>query len=502
MLAHSTRTIRCGLGALSIAGLIGAACSKPPAQQSTPAAPAPTTAQPATRSGPVEVVIPEAQRARAGIELSQPARAHVAGRIRLPGGVAPDAYGQIALQALVPGRVIAVLVEVGAAVTADQPLVTITSTDIADAEAAYFSHVAAVDADHQRVTRLERLVTIGAESRQALDDARAMHASHVSELERAKARLKYLGFRDTQLDTIAAGGTVPPEYRAQAPVAGVVTKRDVNPGQTVAVDAPLLQITRLDRVWVIVTAFEQDASRLRVGSPVTVVVRGQPELTFKSRVAYVDPQVDVTTRSLQARIELPNPKGALKFGMLVDADVELPGTMESVTVPADAVQSMGDKRVVYVQDEGRADVLIERIVEVGLTQGGRSEVRRGLAPTDHVVTRGAAFVRAERLRTQPLGAGGTEGSVQGPGKRRVEVNGTGFQPARLEVPANVATTLVFFRTTDDTCAKEVVVPELGIKKPLPLKQDTEIIIPAGPPREISFACGMNMLKGAIVVALK
>jgi len=489
--------------ALATLGLAAAGCSSPAPNQSGAAAP---VAQPAPSAGeaprPVDVIIPEAQRTRAGIEIAQPTQKAVAGRLRLPGSVAPDAYGQVAVLALVAGRVTSVVAELGTEVTAGRPLVTITSTDIADAEAAYFSHVAAVEADHQRVTRLERLVTIGAESRQMLDDAKAMHASHVSELERAKARLKYLGFTDTQLDTIGAGGAVSPEYTARAPVTGVVTKREVNPGQTVATDAPLFQISRLDRVWVLVTAFEQDAGRLRVGVPVTVTVRGQTEPRYRARLAYVDPQVDATTRSLQARIELPNPKGALKFGMLVDAELELPGTAESLLVPADSVQSIGDRRVVYVQDVARPDVLTERVVEVGATDGGQSEIRHGLAASDRVVTRGASFVRAERLRTQPFQSGAAESPVTVPKKVRVEVNASGFLPAQVDVPANVPVTIVFVRTTDETCAKEIDVPSLGLKKPLPLKQEVEIAIPAGPAREIPFACGMNMLKGKVVVGSK
>ena len=82
------------------------------------------------------------------------------------------------------------------------------------------------------------------------------------------------------------------------------------------------------------------------------------------------------------------------------------------------------------------------------------------------------------------------------------MNGTEFRPARIEVPAGTAVVLEFKRTTDETCAKEIVVPSLGIRKALPLNQVTEVALPAGPAREIPFVCGMNMLKGTVVMGSK
>jgi plastocyanin domain-containing protein len=87
-----------------------------------------------------------------------------------------------------------------------------------------------------------------------------------------------------------------------------------------------------------------------------------------------------------------------------------------------------------------------------------------------------------------------------PKPKRVEIAITpdGFSPGRVDVAAGVPIELVFIRKTDKTCATEVVVPALKIKRPLPLNEP--VAIPFTPEKgDVIFACGMNMLKGKLVV---
>jgi plastocyanin domain-containing protein len=88
------------------------------------------------------------------------------------------------------------------------------------------------------------------------------------------------------------------------------------------------------------------------------------------------------------------------------------------------------------------------------------------------------------------------------GELRVTVNEHGFTPASLSVskggPGSFAT-LTFVRTTDQTCATEVVFPDLDIKKPLPLNTPVAVQLPSDTARTLAFQCGMGMYKGAMVV---
>ena len=82
---------------------------------------------------------------------------------------------------------------------------------------------------------------------------------------------------------------------------------------------------------------------------------------------------------------------------------------------------------------------------------------------------------------------------------RVIVDSKGFTPGSIEVKKGQPVTLEFFRTTDATCAKEVVVPALSVRKPLPLNTPVDIAFPADQATTYAFACGMGMFKGSVVV---
>ncbi len=89
-----------------------------------------------------------------------------------------------------------------------------------------------------------------------------------------------------------------------------------------------------------------------------------------------------------------------------------------------------------------------------------------------------------------------------PGQLRVTADNHGFTPPSLNVPAGAPgskVTVQFVRTTDETCATEVVFPDLNIKRDLPLNQVVAVDLPGGAPRTLTFQCGMGMFKGQVVV---
>jgi plastocyanin domain-containing protein len=81
----------------------------------------------------------------------------------------------------------------------------------------------------------------------------------------------------------------------------------------------------------------------------------------------------------------------------------------------------------------------------------------------------------------------------------ITVGEDGFAPNEVKVAKGEQTTLVFTRTTDKTCAKDVDFPELKITKALPLNQPVAVVVPSGEARTLTFQCGMGMYKSKVVV---
>jgi plastocyanin domain-containing protein len=82
---------------------------------------------------------------------------------------------------------------------------------------------------------------------------------------------------------------------------------------------------------------------------------------------------------------------------------------------------------------------------------------------------------------------------------RVVADDKGYTPSSISVQRGKPVTLQFVRTSDETCAKEVTFPALGINKPLPLNSPVDIPVPTDTSKTYAFACGMNMFKGQLVV---
>jgi plastocyanin domain-containing protein len=87
-----------------------------------------------------------------------------------------------------------------------------------------------------------------------------------------------------------------------------------------------------------------------------------------------------------------------------------------------------------------------------------------------------------------------------PQTAKVTVNANGFEPASLNLKANVPAKITFTRTSNETCATEVVMPDYKIKQDLPLNKAVVVEFTPTKTGTMAFACGMNMFKGKIIVA--
>lgn len=352
----------------------------------------------ATGDEAVEVSLTPEAIERAGIKTAEVKSQTAAAAVTVPATVMSNAYRDTKVNALVGGIVRQVPAELGSQVHRGQPLAVVFSSELADAQMKYLSMRAMFHADHQKLQRTQKLVDLGAASRQELEDVTATHTAHETELAAAGQRLLLLGLVPERVAKLENASQVVSEITVPSPADGIVITRAVNPGQVVGAAQEMFVVTDLSSVWVIGDLYEKDFPSVRVGTEATIVVPSAPNAPLRGRVAYIDPRVDPATRTAKVRVEVPNRNGDLRLGMFVTSSFQTGAGQRMTVVPRAAVQSVGERTVVYVPVEGEEGKFTERPVKLGQPAGDIVQVLEGLKPGEKVVTEGSFFLRAEATR--------------------------------------------------------------------------------------------------------
>jgi cobalt-zinc-cadmium efflux system membrane fusion protein len=443
--------------------------------------------------------------ARAGIRVETVSTGAANAGLTVPGTVQPNAYRRVSVTPLAAGRVTRVPIELGQRVSRGAIIAEIYSPDLAEARTQYLSMKAELEAGEARVSRTERLAQIGAASQQELEQVRAEHTRHQTEVEHAASRLRLLGVDPSRVTHENGVGEAAATVRVLAPQAGVVLERPATVGMTVEPATVLATLADLSSVWIIADVYERDFRSVRTGMRATVSADAYPGRIFIGTVTYVAPDVRQATRTAEVRAEVPNGDGALRLGMFVTVTLELPRPQsDAVVVPRAAVQTVGSQTVIYTAIDEAAGRFAERPVVLGDGDQQHVAVTSGLSAGDRLVTSGSFSLRAEAERLG-LHAGGAPAApaaasvAPAPQNMEVRVTANGFEPATLMLQAGRPTRVTFIRTTDETCAKEVVLPDYAIRRTLPLNQRVTLEFVPRKNATAGFTCGMNMLRGTLVV---
>lgn len=178
-----------------------------------------------------------------------------------------------------------------------------------------------------------------------------------------------------------------------APVSGVVLEKRAVQGMRFMPGEELYRIADLSTVWVVAEIAEQDIAGIKAGDAVRVKVDAYPEQRFDGKIAFVYPTLNETTRTVQVRAELANPRGLLKPAMFAQVELPVGGTSPVLTVPTSAVIDSGVRQVVLVQlAEGRFE---PRTVTLGTRGDDYVEVLSGVKDGEQVVTSANFLIDAE-----------------------------------------------------------------------------------------------------------
>ena len=209
----------------------------------------------------------------------------------------------------------------------------------------------------------------------------------------ARQRMRLVGMSEDQIRSVAASGKVVPRVTLTAPISGIVSELSVREGMTVMSGAPMFRINGTRTVWVNAEIPENISGKVRPGSVVEARTPSLEGAVFKGKVSALLPEVNATTRTLKARIELANPKNELAPGMFATVSFAPSGRKDVLLVPSEAVIQTGTRSVVMVATGKGQFKPVD--VEIGSEGGGKTEIRKGLEAGQKVVASGQFLIDSE-----------------------------------------------------------------------------------------------------------
>jgi RND family efflux transporter MFP subunit len=211
-------------------------------------------------------------------------------------------------------------------------------------------------------------------------------------VESTRRRLLLFDLSPAQIEELERTGLPSRTVTLHAPIPGHVTRRGVTQGEKIDSSTTLLDIADLSRVWVIASIYEYELPFVRIGQSALVTLSYLPGHTYRGKVTLIYPVLEGATRTIQIRVELPNPDLTLKPDMY--GQVELQGDLgERLGVAESAVLSSGNRNVVFVaQGDGYFE---PRVVHLGLRLQDSVEVLDGLAEGESVVISGGFLIDSE-----------------------------------------------------------------------------------------------------------
>jgi Cu(I)/Ag(I) efflux system membrane fusion protein len=422
-----------------------------------------------------EYVLSESAKNLSEIEVAEVERKYVAAEVRLVGKVDYDERLLGHITAYFPGRLERLFVDyTGIPVQKGDHMVTIYSPELLS-------------------TQEELLQAIKAAKQLEDSDIRELRGAAERTVEAVREKLRLWGLTVEQVEEIEKRGKPSDRVTLYSPMGGIVIHKNAVEGMYVNTGTRIYTIADLKKVWVKLDAYESDLQWIRLGQKVTFTTEAYPGEPFEGKIAFIDPVVNPTTRTIKVRVNVPNEDGKLKPEMFVRAvvrsevaiggkvmDPDLAGkwmcpmhpeivesgagtceicemplvrteelgyvapteeeAAKPLVIPATAALLTGKRAIVYVQLPKADQPTYEgREIVLGPRAGDYYIVRSGLEEGELVVTRGAFKIdSALQLLAKPSmmipeGGGGASAHHHGEHADH-EMTGGEAAPGQLDVP--------------------------------------------------------------------
>ncbi len=320
-----------------------------------------------------------------------------------------------------------------------------------------YTGVPVKDGDHMVSMYSPDLLSAQEELLQALEtvknlkesDSDIIRETSEATLAAVRDKLRLWGLRPEQIAEIEKRGTASDHVTIYAPIGGIVIHKNVQEGMYVTTGTKIYTIADLSKVWVRLDAYESDLMWLRYGQQVEFTTEAYPGERFVGTIAFIDPTLTQTTRTVKVRVNADNSRMMLKPGMFVRAVVKAevasggkvmsealagkwicpmhPGVIKDsagdcdicdmplvrtetlgylgvdvkkadkpLVIPASSALVTGTRAIVYVKvPDQQTPTFVGRQIVLGPRAGDYYIVRHGLSEGELVVTRGNFKIDAE-----------------------------------------------------------------------------------------------------------
>jgi cobalt-zinc-cadmium efflux system membrane fusion protein len=293
----------------------------------------------------------------------------------------------------VNGPISRLLVDTGAVVAADQPLLYVASPDVASAVATYKKARNHLDFARKTLDRSKDLLDHKVIAQKDLEAAEQDYNDASAEVENDLQALKIFGVTQQEIDQAQNQGVaINPQLAVRSPIAGVIVQKLVTPGLVIqAGTTACFTISDMSTVWVWGHIYDRDLEAVRIGDTVELTNAGFHQ-TFSGTVNYIGSLLDPATRTTPVRIVTKNTAGLLKKDLFVDAVIHTKSGHGVLAVPTSAILRTDDN-LPFVYVEVEPGKFAQRLVTIGVEMGAETELVGGVKEHEKIVAEGALFLQ-------------------------------------------------------------------------------------------------------------
>ena len=300
------------------------------------------------------------------------------------------------------GTIIKTFVELGAEVQKDQPIYTIKSPDLIQAESTLIGAAATYELTSKELARAKDLYAndVGVPQRE-LEQAISDQQTAEGALKAARDAVLIFGKTDAEIDQMIASRKIDPALVVRSPIRGKVTYKNAQPGFFVQPGNPPApySVANVNLKWMLANVPESDSGFFRLGQPVAVKTLAYDGRVFKGKVSKIYESVDPNTHRVTIRSEITDPGNDLRPGMLANFVIRVDGPVEATAIPANGVVREPDGTMgAWVTTDRHT--FTEKIIKVGLRNDGQVQILEGLKRGELVVSDGAVFL-SNMLQASP-----------------------------------------------------------------------------------------------------